>query len=132
MADVGTACTECFVARCGWVGRSSHCAHADPGTSAPMAAKAKLICPLEHDSGVLWGGSPTLEYRLFQLLADNPLGLHLGQIQRALSRQHAPGDAAESVLVESKYFFQTGEELGPIMQRLAFTAMRCLCGADAG
>ena len=72
-----------------------------------MAAN-KIICPLEHDSGVLWGGSPTLEYRLFQLLADSPLGLHLGQIERALSRQHAPGDSAEQVLIESKYFCQTG------------------------
>ncbi len=71
---------------------------------------AKIICPLEHDSGVLWGGPPTLEYRLFQLLADSPMGLHLGQIERALSRQHAPGENAEQILIESKYFCQTGAE----------------------
>ena len=79
-----------------------------PVPSRHMAAKAKLICPLEHDSGVLWGGEPTVEYRLFQLLAENPLGLHLGQIKRALSRQHASGNVAEEVLTQSKYFCQTG------------------------
>ena len=87
-----------------------------------MAAN-KIICPLEHDSGVLWGGLPTLGYRLFQLLADNPLGLHLGQIERALSRQNAPGDNAEQVLIESKYFCQTGTHWGPAQQLLARTAM---------
>ena len=85
----------------------------NPGTIGPMAAKAKLICPLEHDSGLLWGGQPTLEYRLFHLLAENPLGLHLGQIKRALSRQHAPDDVAEEVLIESKHFCQTGAYLAP-------------------
>ena len=76
-----------------------------------MAATSKLICPLEHESGVLWGGSPTLEFRLWQLLAESPHGLHLGQVNRALGRQNAHGDP-ETVLTESKYFYQTGARLG--------------------
>ncbi len=75
-----------------------------------MAATSKLICPLEHESGVLWGGSPTLEFRLWQLLAESPHGLHLGQVNRALGRQNAHGDP-EAVLQESKYFMQTGAGL---------------------
>ncbi len=90
---------------------------------------AKIICPLEHDSGVLWGGPPTLEYSLFHLLADNPLGLHLGQIERALSRQHASGENAEQILIESKYFCQTGACWSPTQQLLAYTKS-CMWGAS--
>ena len=68
----------------------------------------QLVCPLEHERGVL-GAPPSLAYRLWHVLAPQPHGRTLEDISDDLDGPESGGaDAIQAVLQQSKYFSQLG------------------------
>ena len=83
---------------------------------ANASGKSSLICPLEHESGVL-GAGPSLEYRLWNLLAGRihpPTPLELSNELDLVDAKNQQANASvngtdiQEALERSKYFVQTG------------------------
>ena len=67
-----------------------------------------LICPVEHESGVL-GTGPSLEYRLWHTLAERVTPPSALELSHELSSTDVTRvDDVQKALERSKYFNQTG------------------------